>query len=95
MSNQKPQANPVQLYWEVHEELSRGGEWLGKGREWLQSNVPRGDRMIWQDPNEDIKIRGDQIHELMLKVAVAAVYAERIRRAKEVDRGVTGGPPKE
>ena len=60
----------------VHEELSRGGEWLGAARRWLQSNVQNGDTMYWSDSTL-VSIPFYKLEEFALKVAIAAVLEER------------------
>lgn len=62
----------------VMADLERGGEWLGAARSWMQSNVPRGDTMTWGS-GELVQIPFCKLEELALRVAVAAVAAERER----------------
>lgn len=64
---------------EVHDELKRGGEWLGAGRQWLQNNVVGGDRMCWSDATL-VQIPFRDFEKFALTVATAAVVAERKRK---------------
>ena len=63
----------------VHDELSKGGEWLGTARRWLQSNVKGGDTLCWSS-GEAVHIPFCKFEEFALKVATAAVAADRANR---------------
>jgi hypothetical protein len=65
----------------VHDELSKGGEWLGAARRWLQSNVKGGDTLCWSS-GETVHIPFCKLEEYALKVAVAAVAEERSKHVK-------------
>lgn len=60
----------------VMQELSRGGEWLGGARTWLQSNVRRGDALPWSS-GEPVTIPFCKFEEFALTVAATAVAEDR------------------
>jgi len=64
---------------EVTNELSKGGDWLGAARSWMQSNVKRGDSLSWSS-GETVAIPFYKLEELARTAAVAAVIADRARR---------------
>jgi hypothetical protein len=70
-------------YIKAYDELSKGGEWLSTARTWIQSNVPRGDTLTWNS-GEHVSIPFSKLEELALKVAIAAVVAERNARTLEL-----------
>lgn len=63
---------------EVNDELSKGGEWLGAARNWMQSNIKGGDTLTWSS-SEPVYVPFCKLEELALKVAQAAVYHERYK----------------
>ena len=65
----------------IHEEMSRGGEWLGAARRWLQSNVQHGDTMCWSD-STPVSIPFCKLEEFALRVAIAAVEEEHQKQKK-------------
>ena len=64
----------------VYEELKCGGNWLGAARQWMQTNIKGGDVMLWNS-TELVQIPFYKLEELAQKVAVAAVAADRNKRA--------------
>lgn len=68
-------------FFAVHNELSRGGDWLGAARKWMQSNVPRGDTLGWSS-YEPVTIPFCLLEELAERVAIAAVMEDRMKRNK-------------
>jgi hypothetical protein len=69
----------------VHSQLSRGGEWLGASRRWLQNNVQGGDSICWSDA-KPVSIPFCKMEDFALKVATAAVLEDRLKREKENKR---------
>lgn len=65
-------------YLSIHKELKPGGNWLGKARQWIQLNVPNGDTTQW-DSDKLVTIPFNKLEEFALKVAVEAVYTERLK----------------
>lgn len=63
---------------QVWHELQRGGRWLSAAREWMQSNVPRGDTLTWGSA-VPVTISFHKLEELAQKVAVSAVAEERMQ----------------
>ena len=66
----------------VEEELRNGGTWLGAVRTWLQWNTRDGATLPWTS-TEHVAIPFNQFSEIALRVAVAAVVAERKQRGRE------------
>ena len=64
----------------VMQELKQGGDWLGAARSWMQSNVQRGDTLPWGS-SETVHIPFCKLEEMALRVAVAAVAADRTKRS--------------
>lgn len=64
---------------QIMTELQRGGEWLGRARSWMQSNVPRGDTLTWGS-GVPVTIPFSKLEDLALQVAVAAVVDDRRKR---------------
>lgn len=77
---------------DTYSELSNGGEWLGAARSWMQSNVPRGDTLTWSS-GEPVTLPFCKLEELALRVAVAAVDAERERVRQLSKRNPQAGGP--
>jgi len=63
----------------IYEELKQGGEWLGTARRWMQSNVQRGDTLPWGS-SETVHIPFCKLEEMALRVAAAAVAADRAKQ---------------
>jgi len=66
---------------EVYQELANGGQWLAAARSWMQSNIRNGDTMTWGSP-EMVQVPFYKLEELALRVATAAVAAEREKNSK-------------
>lgn len=66
-------------YLEVYNKVAAGGQWLGKARGWMQSNVPRGDTLTWGSA-QPVSIPFYKLEDLALQTAVAAVIEDRQRR---------------
>lgn len=64
----------------VMQELKQGGDWLGAARSWMQSNVQRGDTLSWGS-SETVHIPFCKLEEMALRVAAAAVAADRAKRS--------------
>lgn len=62
----------------VFAELQHGGQWLSRAREWLKSNVRRGDTLYWSSA-EPVSIPFCKFEEFALTVAIAAVAEERTK----------------
>ena len=56
--------------------LHKDGNWLLKARQWLQSNVRRGDTLCWSSA-EPVSVPFHSFEEFGLKVACAAVEQDR------------------
>jgi hypothetical protein len=65
----------------LEEEVSRGGEWLGAARRWMQSNVKDGDRLCWSS-GELVHIPFCKLEDFAKSVAKAAIQAERAKVKK-------------
>lgn len=50
----------------------RGGEWLGKARAWMQSNIRFGDTLAWSSADY-VKLPFNKLEELALEAAVGAM----------------------
>ena len=64
------------LHEQVKVELSRGGDWLGAARIWMQHNVTGGDTILWSSTTP-VSIAFCDLEEFAKTVAIAAVVAER------------------
>lgn len=60
----------------ITNQLKSGGEWLGRARAWLQSNVRGGDTLTWGS-GQPVQIPFCKMEEYALAVAVAAVAEDR------------------
>jgi hypothetical protein len=60
----------------IHEELKKGGPWLGAARTWMQGNVKGGDTLTWSS-NEMVSLPFCKLEELALHASAAAVQEER------------------
>ena len=56
--------------------LKKGGEWLGRLRSWLQSNIHRGDTLCWSS-GELVSVPFCKFEELGLAVSISAVQEDR------------------
>lgn len=65
----------------IEQELKHGGEWLGAAREWMQSNIRKGDTICWSS-TECVNIPFVDLQEFAMVVAAAAIKQERKRVAK-------------
>lgn len=68
-------------YINLRDELSRGGNWLGAARGWIQGNLPDGSIIKWGSP-KTVEVSYKQLEELALCVATAAVSADRDNQCK-------------
>lgn len=74
---------------EIRKELSKGGNWLGAARKWLQWNVKGGDTLSWNS-TDDVSIQFNKFEELALVVATAAVAEDRKNRKSIQPDPITG-----
>jgi hypothetical protein len=63
-------------YMEVYTKVSKGGAWISKAREWMQSNVPRGDTLTWGS-GEPVMIPFYKLEDFAREVAIAAIIEDR------------------
>lgn len=63
--------------------LDQGGGWLSAARQWMQSNVPRGDTLTWSS-GELVSIPFLRLEELAKVAAAAAILEDRKSRSKQV-----------
>lgn len=61
---------------DILETISFGGDWLGAARTWLQSNVKRGDTLLWSS-NEEVRVPFRSFERFARTVATAAVFEDR------------------
>lgn len=59
-------------YMKVYSYIRKGGMWLSSSREWMKSNVPRGDTLTWGS-SEPVSIPFRKLEDLALRSANAAV----------------------
>lgn len=78
ISGLQHQVGPSTAWMNVYEDISKGGEWLGAARSWMQSNVQNGDRLTW-DSGTPVHIPFFKLEDLARKAAFAAVLHERTR----------------
>lgn len=78
----------VGLRTEVAIEVSKGGEYLGAARTWMQSNVPQGDTLTWGS-SERVSIPFRSLEELAKVVATAVVLQERMNQRRKAERMLT------
>lgn len=60
----------------ITNQLKSGGEWLGRARAWLQSNVRGGDTLSWES-GQPVQIPFYKMQDYALAVAAAAVMEDR------------------
>lgn len=65
----------------IRESLRRGGKWLGKAREWMQSNVRNGDTMTWGEETP-VSVTFADLERLAFEAAVGATI-----EANEIKEG--------
>lgn len=66
---------------QIHEEVCKGGPWLGAARTWLQNNIQDGDSINW-DSTQTVSISVCDLEYLAREVAIAAIEQER----KQINR---------
>lgn len=67
----------------IQEELrTRGGDWIGRARRWMQSHIHQGSHLTWNS-TERVSVAFCDLQDLALAAATGAIYQERQERVHQ------------